>query len=201
MKEVAKTLLDIQAVSLSPNFSFTWASGIQAPVYCDNRLLLSYPDQRKLIIEAFINEIKNNYPDVEVLAGTATAGIPHAAFLAHELNLPMVYVRSKPKEHGKQNLIEGKLTKGAKVLVIEDLISTGKSSLQVVNALKAEAVSVMGVLSIFTYDLLSAKNAFQMADCNYKSLTNFKELLEVAREQDILNANDLEKIYTWTQSM
>lgn len=201
MKSIANILLDINAVSIKPDFSFTWASGIKSPVYCDNRLLLSYPKERLEVIHQFKEILKNEFSNIDVLAGTATAGIPHTAFLAHDLNLPMVYVRSKPKEHGKQNLIEGRLKKGSQVVVIEDLISTGKSSLQVVNALRAEGATVLGVVSIFTYDLKSAKDAFAAADCKYVALTNFLELLNVSKERNLLNSEELEKILAWTRSM
>lgn len=201
MKNIAEVLLEINAVTIRPDFSFTWASGIQSPVYCDNRLLLSYPVFRDKVVRAFQVELKKHFIDVEILAGTATAGIPHAAFLAHELHLPMVYVRPKPKEHGKQNLIEGKFQPGNNVLVIEDLISTGKSSLQVVEALRVEGANVLGVLSIFTYNLKSAKEAFAKANCKYVALTDFAALLEVAREKNLVDSEQLEKIYNWTQSI
>jgi orotate phosphoribosyltransferase len=201
MKSVAEALLEINAVAIQPDFSFTWASGIQSPVYCDNRLLLSYPKLRSHVVESFKTNLQKYYPKAEVVAGTATAGIPHAAFVAHDLDLPMIYVRSKPKEHGKQNLIEGKLTKGAKVVVIEDLISTGKSSLQVVEAIRSEGSEVLGVLSIFTYNLKSAMTAFEKANCQYHSLTDFSELLQVAKDKKLIDTNQLEKIYQWTQTI
>ena len=152
-KEIAKQLIDIEAVSLQPNDPFTWASGIKSPIYCDNRLTLSYPKVRKEIAKGLQHLIKTYFANAEVIAGTATAGIPHAAWVSEALELPMCYVRSKAKEHGQGNQIEGKVTKGQKVVVIEDLISTGGSVFTAVDALKAQGCEVLGVVSIFTYEL------------------------------------------------
>ena len=155
MKQVAKDLLNIKAVKLSPEEPFTWASGIKSPIYCDNRLTISYPEIRTRIAKGIAALIKEQYPDAQVIAGTATAGIPHAAWVAEELNLPMIYVRSKPKDHGRGKQIEGVLAPGAKTVVIDDLLSTGGSVLKAVSAAKNEGADVVGVCAIFSYQLPS----------------------------------------------
>lgn len=157
MKEIAKILLKLKAVALKPNDPFTWASGIKSPIYCDNRLILSYVEERKVVENALAKAIKEEFKDAEGLMGTATAGIPHAAIAADILDLPMGFVRGKAKDHGKENRIEGKYHKGMKVVVVEDLISTGGSSLEVVNHLREEGVDVIGLISIFTYGMEKAK--------------------------------------------
>lgn len=154
MKEIAKDLLEIQAVKLSPNEPFTWASGIKSPIYCDNRLTISYPKIRTAIAKGIAELIRENYPEVEVIAGTATAGIPHAAWIAAELDLPLVYVRSKPKDHGRSKQIEGVLQPGAKTVVIDDLLSTGGSVLKAVQAAQHEGADVLGVGAIFSLSLI-----------------------------------------------
>ena len=165
MKEIAKDLLDIKAVFLSPLKPFTWASGIKSPIYCDNRLTLSYPVIRKKIEQEMSKIIKEKYSQVEILMGTATAGIPHAAYISDLLDLPMGYVRSSAKAHGRQNQIEGKYEKGQKVVVIEDLISTGGSSLECVEALREAGCEVLGLIAIFTYGLDKATVNFENAHC------------------------------------
>ena len=152
-KAIAKDLLTIEAVFLRPNEPFTWASGIKSPIYCDNRMTMSYPAVRKAIASGLAAQIKEHFPDVEVIAGTATAGIPHAAWVADILDLPMVYIRSKAKDHGKGNQIEGRITEGQKMVVIEDLISTGGSVLEACEAAAREGANVLGVAAIFTYEL------------------------------------------------
>ena len=164
--EVAQNLLQANAIKLSPQAPFTWASGLKSPIYCDNRITLSYPDIRTSIIKAFQEKAKN-FQDFDTVAGVATAGIPHGALLAQALNLPFIYVRSKAKGHGRQNQIEGKISGNEKVLVIEDLISTGGSCLQAVDALQQEGCQVVGVLAIFTYGFQKAVDAFAAADCNF----------------------------------
>ena len=161
-KEVAKSLLDIKAVSLSPQDPFTWASGIRSPIYCDNRVTMSYPAVRKQIAQGLADLIKEKYPDAEVIAGTATAGIPHAAWIADILDLPMVYIRSKAKDHGTGRKIEGKISEGQKMVVVEDLISTGGSVIEASKAAELEGANVLGCVAIFTYEL--AKGTKNFAD-------------------------------------
>lgn len=162
-KAIAKDLLTIEAVFLRPNEPFTWASGIKSPIYCDNRMTMSYPAVRKAIASGLAAQIKEHFPDVEVIAGTATAGIPHAAWVADILDLPMVYIRSKAKDHGKGNQIEGRITEGQKMVVIEDLISTGGSVLEACEAAAREGANVLGVAAIFTYELPQGLNNFEKA--------------------------------------
>ncbi|MFD2616941.1 orotate phosphoribosyltransferase [Terrilactibacillus laevilacticus] len=196
---IARHLLEIQAVILQPKDPFTWASGIKSPVYCDNRLTLSYPDIRSTIISGFVDLIKNHYPDVEVIAGTATAGIPHAALIAQEMNLPMVYVRSSAKSHGKKKQIEGLVKPGQKVVVIEDLISTGGSVLKAVDALKAADAEVLGVAAIFTYQLPKAEQQFKTAETQLNTLTNFEILIEEAVTQNVITNEQLVALKKWYQ--
>ncbi len=167
MKEIAKDLLKIQAVKLSPNEPFTWASGIKSPIYCDNRLTISYPKIRTAIAKGIAELISERYPKVEVIAGTATAGIPHAAWIAAELDLTLVYVRSKPKDHGRGKQIEGVLHPGAKTVVIDDLLSTGGSVLKAVKAAQNEGADVLGVGAIFSYQLQAIVDNFRQADLSY----------------------------------
>jgi len=197
MKQIAKELLSIKAVSLSPNEPFTWASGIKSPIYCDNRLTMSYPDVRKLVAKGLANLIKENYPSVEVIAGTATAGIPHAAWVAEELGLPMVYIRGKSKDHGKKNQIEGRIDNGAKMVIIEDLISTGGSVIDAAEAAKREGADVLGVAAIFTYQLPSGVENFKAAGIPFDTLTNYDELIEVAIENDYISQDDRLLLQEW----
>ena len=191
-KEIAKDLLDIKSVFLSPKAPFTWASGIQAPIYTDNRLTMTYPKVRRAIAQGFASTIKEKYPDVEVIAGTATAGIPHAAWLADLLDLPMIYVRSKAKDHGKARQIEGELKEGQKVVLIEDLISTGGSVLEAAKAVKAEGGEVLAVMAIFNYELEQSKENFQKAGVELSTLSNYSSLIELAREIDYISQEELE---------
>lgn len=181
--KIAKHLLRIKAVSLKPDEPFTWASGIRSPIYCDNRLTLSYPEVRHDIAEGLKELILTHFKEAEVVAGTATAGIPHAALAADRLHMPMCYVRSKPKAHGKGNQIEGAVLPRQKVVVVEDLISTGGSVLDVVAALQEEGCHVLGVVAIFTYGLPNAAAAFQEKNIPYVTLTDYETLTEVALEQ------------------
>ncbi len=197
MREIAKALLDVKAISLSPKKPFTWSSGTESPIYCDNRLTLSYPDVRKAIAKAFSEIIKKQFPNVEVIAGTATSGIPHAAWLADELQLPMVYVRSKAKKHGRENQIEGRLHKGQEVVLIEDLISTGASALRAANALKDAGVEVVAVLAIFTYGFHESKRSFREAQIFLETLTDYHELIQVAEMYDLINKSDIEDLEAW----
>lgn len=188
--EVAKALLSIKAVFLRPSEPFTWASGIKSPIYCDNRLTLSYPEIRKLIENGLAEVIKENYPECEVVMGTSTAGIPHAAFVSDILNLPMGYVRGENKSHGRNNKIEGVVPTGKKVVVIEDLISTGGSSIEVVNALREVGAEVLGIASIFTYCLPKGIEKLKEANVKNVSLSNFNVLSEVALDQGYINQEE-----------
>lgn len=187
--EIAQILLDVKAVHLSPDDPFTWTSGIKSPIYCDNRQIISYPEHRKIIANEFAKIIKRDYPQVQVIAGTATAGIPHAAFVAEALNLPMIYVRSSSKGHGLENLIEGKLDKDSKVVVIEDMVSTGKSSVAAVKAVEEAGAKVLNTYSIFTYGLQKSENAFKEINHSYQALCTVDTLLDVAENnKNITNA-------------
>ncbi len=200
-ESIANKLLDIGAVFLRPNDMFTWASGIKSPIYCDNRLTLSYPEVRNLIRDAFVELIKKEYPQVQAIAGVATAGIPHASLIANELNLPMIYVRADAKSHGRENQIEGKLATGTKVLVIEDLISTGGSSLKAVTTLQEASLNVLGLVAIFTYNLQKAKNNFKEANVPYHTLSNYETLIEVALKRGDVHAEDIKMLKKWQLSM
>jgi orotate phosphoribosyltransferase len=193
-KKIAKDLLKIQAVFFRPNEPFTWASGIKSPVYTDNRLTLTAPEVRLDVEQGLAQLIKDNYPEAEVLMGTSTAGIAHAAITAHLLNMPMGYVRSGAKDHGRQNQIEGKLEPGQKVVVVEDLISTGGSVIEVVNVLREAGAEVLGVVSIFTYGM--KKGLERLAENNVKniSLTNFDVVAEVAAQEGYIKSEDVERL-------
>ncbi len=191
MKEaVAKGLLSIGAVFLRPEEPFTWASGIKSPIYCDNRLTLTAPEVRTLVETSLAETIKANYPEVEVLMGTSTAGIAHAAITAHLMGLPMGYVRSGAKDHGRGNQIEGKLEAGQKVVVVEDLISTGGSVIEVVEALRSAGADVIGIVSIFTYGMKKGLERLAAADVKNISLTDFDTIVEVAAKEDYIKAED-----------
>lgn len=197
-KAVAEKLLQINAIKLSPQEPFTWASGWKSPIYCDNRKVLSYPYIRDFIKSEMCSVIFEKYPDAEVLAGVATAGIAWGAMAADQLKLPYIYVRPKPKEHGLGNQIEGALEKGQKVLVIEDLISTGKSSLQVCDVLKAAGAEVIGMVSIFSYGFEIADNAFKEAGIPYQSLTNYQTLISLALEKGIVADTTQNALLNWS---
>ncbi|KRM89027.1 orotate phosphoribosyltransferase [Liquorilactobacillus vini DSM 20605] len=199
MKQVAADLLKIKAVSLSPQQPFTWASGIKSPIYCDNRLTISYPLIRQRIASGLTALIKQSFPEAEVIAGTATAGIPHAAWVADRLNLPMVYVRSKPKDHGQGHQIEGVLRPGQKTVLIDDLISTGGSVLKAVTAAQKEQAKVIGVVGIFSYQLSAAKQNFAAAQIPFFTLTNYHELIEVAKQEKYIDEQELKLLYAWHQ--
>lgn len=199
-KQVAEQLLEIKAVFLKPNDPFTWASGIKSPIYCDNRLTLGFPKVRQFIAESLAEKIKETFGEVDVVAGTATAGIPHAAWVSDLLDLPMVYVRSKAKEHGKGNQIEGLIAKGQKVVVIEDLISTGGSSLKAVEALEEVGAEVLGIAAIFTYGLDKGKKLLAESNTKLITLTNYDELIEVALNKDYVTAEDMATLKEWKKS-
>ncbi|MDT2523454.1 orotate phosphoribosyltransferase [Enterococcus raffinosus] len=196
-EQIAKDLLSIEAVSLSPDEPFTWASGLKSPIYCDNRVTMSYPEVRRAIAQGLAAKIKEEFPDVEVIAGTATAGIPHAAWVAEILDLPMVYIRSKAKDHGRGNQIEGRITDGQKMVVIEDLISTGGSVLEAAAAAKREGADVLGVAAIFTYELAKGKNNFEAAEMPLVTLTNYSTLIESALQEKYINHEQLELLKKW----
>ena len=196
-QQVAQNLLAIKAVFLSPNEPFTWASGIKSPIYCDNRLTMSFPKVRRLIAKGLAEKIKKQFPEVEVIAGTATAGIPHAAWVAEILDLPMVYIRSKAKDHGKGNQIEGQITPGQKMVVIEDLISTGGSVLEACQAAKREGADVLGVAAIFTYELPKGATNFDTAQLPLVTLTNYTTLIQTALEEGYISEADLALLTAW----
>lgn len=193
-KIIAKDLLKIGAVFFRPDEPFVWASGIKSPVYCDNRLTLTAPEVRNDVENALAETIKREYPEAEVLMGTSTAGIAHAAITAHILNLPMGYVRSGAKDHGRQNRIEGKLEKGQKVVVVEDLISTGGSVMEVVDALKEEGANVLGIVSIFTYGMKRGAERLAAENVRNVSLTNFDEVAKAAAEKGYVAPSDVKRL-------
>lgn len=196
---VANILLQEKAVFLRPEEPFTWTSGIKSPVYCDNRLLISTIESREFIINAFSEEVKKL--NVDVIAGTATAGIPWAAWIAHELRLPLVYIRSSSKNHGRQNAIEGAVKAGQKTVLIEDLISTGKSSIAAAKRLEEAQVEVKSILSIFTYDFPQAQEIFTANSLTHKSLSNFEILARVAYDNKVLNKASLIQVLEWRKSV
>ncbi len=196
-QSIAKDLLEIEAVFLNPSDPFTWASGIKSPIYCDNRITMSYPKVRKEIAKGLASKIKEAFPEVQVIAGTATAGIPHAAWVAEILDLPMVYIRSKAKDHGKGNQIEGRIVEGQKMVVIEDLISTGGSVLEAAEAAKREGADILGVAAIFTYELPKGKANFEKAEIPLMTLTNYSVLIEAALEDRYIDEQELTLIKEW----
>ena len=200
-RKLAKELLAIEAVALRPNDYFTWTSGIKSPIYCDNRITMSYPSIRREIAAGMVELIKEKYSAVEVVAGTATAGIPHAAWVSELLDLPMIYVRDSAKKHGKTNQIEGRVLEGQKVVIIEDLISTGLSSLKVTKALREAGAEVLGVVAIFSYELKKAQAAFEEAGVEYITLTNYPVLVEEAVAIDYIHQDDVEKLLEWRNEL
>jgi len=193
-KKIAKALLSIKAVIFRPDEPFTWASGIKSPVYCDNRLTLTAPAVRTQIEEGLAETIRANFPEVEVLMGTSTAGIAHAAIVGHLMNMPMGYVRSGAKDHGRQNQIEGKLEAGQKVVVVEDLISTGGSAIDVVNVLREAGAEVLGIVSIFTYGMKKGLDRLEAANVKNISLTNFDAMAEAAAEEGYIQPEDIARL-------
>jgi orotate phosphoribosyltransferase len=198
-KAVAEKLLQIKAVKLSPEKPFTWASGWKSPIYCDNRKVLSFPYQRDFIKSELCNVIFEKFPEAAMLAGVATAGIAWGAMAADQLKLPYIYVRPKPKEHGLGNQIEGFYEKGQNVLVVEDLISTGKSSLQVVDILRKEGLQVVGMVAIFNYGFTVAAEAFNKANVKFQSLTNYTTLIQLALEKNIVSAETEYLLNSWRE--
>jgi orotate phosphoribosyltransferase len=198
-KRLAELLLQIKAIELRPDQPFTWASGILSPIYCDNRVTLSHPTVRTYLREQMAQTIKAQHPTVEVIAGVATGAIALAALVAQELNLPMVYVRASAKGHGRQNLIEGQLANNARVVVIEDLVSTGMSSLQAVDALREAGANVLGMGAIFTYGFQKAVDAFTEKNCSLFTLSDYDHLLQVAEGRNTLNAQEAKTLAQWRQ--
>jgi orotate phosphoribosyltransferase len=196
----AKFLLQIKAVKLNDEDPFTWASGRKSPIYCDNRITLSYPEIRTFIRQRFVDVIVEQFGDVDVIAGVATGGIAQGALVAQELGKPFVYVRSEEKKHGLTNQIEGEIESGQSVVVIEDLVSTGKSSLIAVNALREKGCNVKGMVAIFTYNLAVAKKNFEDADVVLRTLTNYDRLIEVAKEEEYIKASAMDSLAKWREN-
>ncbi|HAN00899.1 MAG TPA: orotate phosphoribosyltransferase [Marinilabiliales bacterium] len=199
-KKVATQLLQINAIKLSPTSPFTWASGMKSPIYCDNRKTLSFPEARDIIRDAFVQAIQNQYSNVEVIAGVATGAIAHGVLVAQALNKPFVYVRSDAKKHGLENLVEGHLEKGQSVVVIEDLISTGGSSLKAVEALRNAGARVEGLLAIFSYGFAKASESFIQANCAFGTLSNYPVLVDLALETGYIKSSDLELLRKWREN-
>lgn len=198
--KVAAALLEIKAVVLRPKQAFQWSSGWLSPIYCDNRLLLSYPDIRNNIAQGFNKILKEKYPDADAIVGVATAGIPMATLLADRTGLPLAYGRPSAKKHGKQNSIEGRVEKGQKVVVVEDLISTGGSSLKVIAALREQGCEVLGLLAIFSYDFDLARQQLQAANVPYHTLSDYNHLLQVAEANSYIQSSDMETLKAWRSS-
>jgi len=196
-QQVAKYLLEVEAVKLSPSKPFTWASGWKSPIYCDTRKTLSYPVIRKYMVEAIINIIKEQFADVEVIAGVATGGIAWGAIVADALGIPFSYVRSAPKDHGMGNQVEGVIKHGAKVVVIEDLVSTGKSSLDAAKALAKSGAIIKGMIALFSYNFDMARDAFENADVELYTLSNYDTLIDIAKETSYIKENEVETLREW----
>ncbi len=196
-EQVAKELLKIKAVFLRPDEPFLWASGIKSPVYCDNRLTLSFPESRNIIEQALANLIQDKYPQADALMGTSTAGIPHAAIAAHLMGIPMGYVRSGAKDHGRKNRVEGRLEKGWKVVVVEDLISTGGSVLEIVEALREEGAEVLGIVSIYTYNMEKSVTRFKEAGVENTSLTDFDTVVRIAAQEGYITESDIQRLISF----
>ncbi len=195
--KIAEYLLNIKAVKLNPENPYTWASGWKSPIYCDNRVLLSYPEVRNYVKKQFVELIQAEFSAVEAIVGVATAGIAHGALIAEELNLPYAYVRPEPKKHGMGKQLEGELSKGTKVVVIEDLLSTGKSSLAAIAALRNEGMEVLGMTAIFTYGFEIAQTKFKENNCPYFTLSNYDVLIEKAIEMGYINATQIQNLQNW----
>ncbi len=198
-KAIADYLLQIKAIKLQPSNPFTWTSGWKSPIYCDNRKTLSFPEVRSAIRDAFISKIKDLYPGVELIAGVATGAIAHGVLVAEAMDLPFIYVRSGAKEHGLGNQIEGFFKKGQKVVVIEDLISTGGSSLRAVNALREAGCNVMGMIAIFTYGFKKAEDNFRVNNCSLSTLSDYSVLIEQAQATGYISDNDIDTLKKWRQ--
>ena len=195
-EEIASRLLQINAIKLSPQNPFTWASGIKSPIYCDNRIVLSYPETRSFVIDAF-EKVSGEFDAFDAISGVATAGIAHGALLANQMNKPFSYVRSKPKEHGRKNQIEGLVQKGQKTLVVEDLISTGGSSLKAVEALREAGAIVVGIIAIFQYNFKAAADRFEDANCPFVTLSDYEALVSLARSKSMFSDEQLNLLESW----
>lgn len=198
--KIAENLLQIKAIKLQPNNPFTWSSGWKSPIYCDNRKILSYPNVRTFVRQSFTQQILDEFGKPDVIAGVATGGIAHGALVAQELGVPFIYVRSSAKGHGLQNMIEGDFSEDHNVVVVEDLISTGGSSLKAVEALRDAKLHVKGVVAIFSYGFKQAKKAFEEADCSLKVLSNYDVLIDKALEQGAISKNDMDSLRDWRLS-
>ena len=198
-QKVAEFLLQIKAIKLQPNNPFTWASGWKSPIYCDNRITLSHPAIRTYIRQKLTSLVQEEFGSVSVIAGVATAGIPQGVLVAQELGLPFIYVRAKAKEHGRENLIEGEFSPGQRVVVVEDLISTGKSSLQAIQALRDGGCEVAGLVGIFNYGFDAAEENFKNAKCRFLTLSNYSALIEYAAEHSFISAEELKLLRTWRE--
>jgi orotate phosphoribosyltransferase len=199
-KQTAQSLLQIKAIKLSPANLFTWASGWHSPIYCDNRKILSFPETRKLVYESFATMIAEKYPEADIIAGVATGAIAHGVLVAEKMGKPFIYVRSAPKGHGLGNQIEGSLPEGAKVVVVEDLVSTGVSSLSAVEALRAAGAEVLGMVAIFTYGFPIAAEAFAKANVKLDTLSNYETLIELAAAEGYVSESDLEFLGEWRKA-
>ncbi len=199
-KQTAQSLLQIKAIKLSPANLFTWASGWHSPIYCDNRKILSFPETRKMVYENFAEMIAAKYPEADIIAGVATGAIAHGVLVAEKMGKPFIYVRSAPKGHGLGNQIEGNLPEGAKVVVVEDLVSTGVSSLSAVEALRAAGAEVLGMVAIFTYGFPIAAEAFAKAGVTLDTLSNYETLIELAAEEGYVSESDLEFLGEWRKA-
>ncbi len=200
-EQIASYLLQIKAVELSPEKPFTWASGILSPIYCDNRKTLSYPQIRTFIRDKFVELINDKFNNVEAIAGVATGGIPQGAIVAQEMNLPFIYVRATSKKHGQENLIEGVVTKNQRVVVIEDLISTGGSSIAAIQALRQQQTEVLGLCAIFSYGFDAAATNFSQAECPFFTLSDFDILIKIAQQTNYITSDDLEKLLKWRKTI
>jgi orotate phosphoribosyltransferase len=198
--EVTKKLLEINTIKIQPSSPFTWASGWLSPIYCDNRKILSYPETRTFICDQFVRIIKEKYPQVEIIAGVATGAIAHGALVAEKLGLPFIYVRSKPKDHGLENLIEGDLKVGQKVVIIEDLVSTGGSSLKAAEALSDFGGDILGMLAIFTYDFPVATENFIKAGIELTTLSNYQTLINLALDMGEVDEDEMESLQSWRKN-
>jgi orotate phosphoribosyltransferase len=198
--KIAQYLLQINAIKLQPNDPFTWASGWKSPIYCDNRLSLSHPEVRTFIKNELAKKIQDEFAGVDAIVGVATAGIAPGALVADVLNLPFAYIRPEPKKHGRQNMIEGELKEGQKVVVVEDLVSTGGSSLKAVAALRDTSIEVMGMVSIFTYGFDLAKQNFEDANCKYISLSDYPTMIEIAHKEGYVTGGDIESLNKWREA-
>jgi orotate phosphoribosyltransferase len=196
---IAEKLLQINAIKLNPTNPFTWASGWKSPIYCDNRKILSFPEVRDIVKEKFAEIIKQKYPEVDIIAGVATGAIAHGALVADILDLPFIYVRSASKSHGLENLVEGVLETGKKIVVIEDLISTGGSSIKAVNAIREKNAKVLGMLAIFTYGFNRAEKNLKEASCKLNTLSNYQSLLEIALETNYIQPKEMTSLNEWRQ--